>query len=176
MILGAAEISRALGFETVVDDTPDLFPASFPMSQIAIYCGWYAGDVCGPFAQPKVEFMPGAFAYHLHSSSAATLRSTTANWCGPLLAKGATCTMGCVYEPYLSLTPNVALFLERFTVGQFTFGEAAWAAQPALSWQTTVIGDPLYRPFGKEPQVLQYELTRASQPAHRMVLSPDRER
>ena len=163
-ILGAAQVSRALGFETVVDDTPDLFPASFPMSQIAIYCGWYAGDVCGPFAQPKVEFMPGAFAYHLHSSSAATLRSATANWCGPLLAKGATCTMGCVYEPYLSLTPNVALFLERFTVSQFTFGEAAWAAQPALSWQTTVVGDPLYRPFGREPQVLQSELTQRHSP------------
>jgi uncharacterized protein (TIGR03790 family) len=163
-ILGAAQISRALGFETVVDNTPDLFPADFPMSQIAIYCGWYAGDACGPFAQPKVEFMPGAFAYHLHSSSAATLRSATANWCGPLLARGATCTMGCVYEPYLSLTPNVALFLERFTVGQFTFGEAAWAAQPALSWQTTVVGDPLYRPFGREPQVLQSELTQRHSP------------
>ena len=163
-ILGAAQVSRALGFETVVDDTPDLFPASFPMSQIAIYCGWYAGDACGPFAQPKVEFMPGAFAYHLHSSSAATLRSATANWCGPLLAKGATCTMGCVYEPYLSLTPNVVLFLERLTISQFTFGEAAWAAQPALSWQTTVIGDPLYRPFGKEPQVLQNELTQRHSP------------
>ncbi len=76
-ILGAAQISRALGFETVVDDKPDIFPADFPMSQIAIYCGWYAGDVCGPFAQPKVEFMPGAFAYHLHSISAATLRSAS---------------------------------------------------------------------------------------------------
>jgi tetratricopeptide (TPR) repeat protein len=108
--------------------------------------------------------MPGAFAYHLHSSSAATLRSATANWCGPLLAKGATCTMGCVYEPYLSLTPNVVLFLERLTISQFTFGEAAWAAQPALSWQTTVIGDPLYRPFGKEPQVLQNELTQRHSP------------
>jgi uncharacterized protein (TIGR03790 family) len=163
-ILGAAQISRALGFETVVDDTPDLFPADFPMSQIAIYCGWYAGDACGPFAQPKVEFMPGAFAYHLHSGSAATLRSATANWCGPLLAKGATCTMGCVYEPYLAATPNVALFLERFTFGQFTFGEAAWAAQPALSWQTTVVGDPLYRPFGREPQVLLSELTQRRSP------------
>ena len=111
-ILGAAQISRALGFETVVDDKPETFPASFPMSQIALYAGWYTGDADGPFSLPKVEFMPGAFAYHLHSFSASTLRSTTANWCGPLLAKGATCTMGCVYEPYLSFTPNVALFLD----------------------------------------------------------------
>ena len=163
-ILGAAQISRALGFETVVDDKPDVFPADFPMSQIAIYCGWYAGDACGPFALPKVEFMPGAFAYHLHSGSATTIRDANRCWVGPLLAKGATCTMGCVFEPYLSLTPNVALFLERFTFGQFTFGEAAWAAQPALSWQTTVVGDPLYRPFGREPQVLLSELTRRHSP------------
>ena len=163
-ILGAAQISRALGFETVVDDKPDLFPADFPMSQIAIYCGWYAGDVSGPFALPKVEFMSGAFAYHLHSGSATTIRDAGSCWVGPLLAKGATCTMGCVYEPYLALTPNAALFLERFTFGQFTFGEAAWAAQPALSWQTTVVGDPLYRPFGREPQALLSELTQRHSP------------
>jgi len=163
-ILGAAQIARALGFETVVDDKPDLFPASFPMSQIALYAGWYVDSASGPFQLPKVEFMPGAFAYHLHSFSAATLRSASERWCGPFVAKGATCTMGCVYEPYLSLTPNVALFLQRFTIGQFTFGEAAWAAQPALSWQTTVVGDPLYRPFGKSPVALHQELAERHSP------------
>jgi uncharacterized protein (TIGR03790 family) len=75
-ILGAAEICRELGFETTVDKNPATFPADFPMSQIAIYCGWYDENVSGPFALPKVEFMPGAFAYHLHSFSAATMRST----------------------------------------------------------------------------------------------------
>jgi uncharacterized protein (TIGR03790 family) len=163
-ILGAAEISRQLGFETTIDDKPETFPASFPMSQIAIYCGWYDGEVSGPFTLPKVEFMPGAFAYHLHSFSAATIRSVNQNWVGPLLAKGATCTMGCVYEPYLAGTPNVAVFLARWIGGGFTFGEAAWAAQPVLSWQTTVVGDPLYRPFGKSPQLLHVELSRAHSP------------
>jgi hypothetical protein len=162
-ILTAAQISRQLGFETVIDDKPETFPADFPMSQIAIYCGWYDGNVSGPFTLPKVEFMPGAFAYHLHSYSANTIRSATDNWCGPLLAKGATCTMGCVYEPYLAATPNVAFFLERLGMGG-TFGEAAWAAQPALSWQTTVIGDPLYRPFGKSPQLMHAELSRQHSP------------
>jgi uncharacterized protein (TIGR03790 family) len=163
-ILSAAEISRQLGFETTVDDKPETFPASFPMSQIALYCGWYDVNVSGPFTLPEVEFMPGAFAYHLHSFSAATIRNATQNWVGPLLAKGATCTMGCVYEPYLSCTPNVAAFLARWIGGGFTFGEAAWAAQPVLSWQTTVVGDPLYRPFGKSPQLLQAELSRAHSP------------
>jgi tetratricopeptide (TPR) repeat protein len=119
--------------------------------------------VDGPFTLPKVEFMPGAIAYHLHSYSAATIRSATENWCGPLLAKGATATMGCVNEPYLAFTPNIAFFFQA--LGNFyTFGEAAWAAQPALSWQTTVIGDPLYRPFGKSPQLLHAELLRQNSP------------
>ncbi len=163
-ILGAAQVAAVLGFETIVDDKPELFPVDFPMSQIAIYAGWYSGEACGPFQLPKVEFMPGAFAYHLHSFSASTLRSARQNWCGPFLAEGVTCTMGCVYEPYLSLTPNVAMFLERFSIAQFTFGEAAWAAQPALSWQTTVVGDPLYRPFAKQPMELHQELTQRHSP------------
>jgi uncharacterized protein (TIGR03790 family) len=163
-ILGGGEICRELGFEVIVDKNPGTFPADFPMSQIAIYCGWYAGNVSGPFALPKVEFMPGAFAYHLHSFSANTLRSTNEYWVGPLLAKGATCTMGCVNEPYLSCTPNVAAFLARLIAGGFTFGEAAWVAQPVLSWQTTVVGDPLYRPFAKEPAELHAELARTHNP------------
>jgi uncharacterized protein (TIGR03790 family) len=163
-ILNAGEICRREGFETTVDKNPATFPADFPMSQIAIYCGWYDGNVSGPFTLPKVEFMPGAFAYHLHSASAVTLRSTNEFWVGPLLAKGVTCTMGCVYEPYLTASPNVAAFLARLIVCGFTFGEAAWAAQPVLSWQTTVVGDPLYRPFGRDPSALHAELARTHNP------------
>jgi tetratricopeptide (TPR) repeat protein len=130
------------------------------MSQIAIYCGWYDRNASGPFTLPKVEFMPGAFAYHLDSFSAYTVRNTNEFWVGPLLAKGATCTMGCVNEPYLALTPNIAAFLARWIGGEFSFGEAAWAAQPVLSWQTTVVGDPLYRPPETTPQLLHEELAR----------------
>ncbi len=146
-ISGAARLCQVNGFDPITDTNPATFPADFPMSQIAIYAGWYTEDVDGPFAQPTVEFMPGAFAYHLHSYSAATLRSTTEHWCGPLLAKGATCTMGCVDEPSIQFTPDVETFLDRWMARGFTFGQAAWAAQTALSWQTTVVGDPLYRPF-----------------------------
>ena len=148
-ILSSAKIAHRLGFETNVDDAPDTFRAGYPLEHVGLYAGWYDTDVSGPFAEPTVEFMPGAFAYHLHSYSAKTLRSLVHNWCGPLLGKGATCTMGCVYEPYLIATPNVEFFLEAWANG-FNFGEAAWAAQAGLSWQTTVIGDPLYRPFGRD--------------------------
>jgi uncharacterized protein (TIGR03790 family) len=158
-----AEICRELGFDVETDTNAGTFPESFPMSQIAIYAGWYDEDVSGPFKLPHVEFMPGAFAYHLHSYSAETIRSTNSRWCGPLLAEGATCTMGCVYEPYLQFTPNVAFFLEALGNG-YTFGEAAWAAQEALSWQTTVIGDPLYQPFGRTPLELHAKLMRMKSP------------
>jgi len=158
-----AAVCRNLGFDVDVDTNLATYPAAYPMSQIAIYAGWYDGEVSGPFTLPTVEFMPGAIAYHLHSFSADTLRSTTRNWCGPLLAKGATCTMGCVNEPYLQFTPQIGVFLQSLANG-FTFGEAAWAAQPALSWQTTVIGDPLYQPFKEQPLVWPARLARARNP------------
>jgi tetratricopeptide (TPR) repeat protein len=156
----AADLARRWGFETVVDTNAATFPPEFPMSHIAIYCGWYAGTVCGPFARSNVEFMPGAFAYHLHSYSAANIRSPTMNWVGPLLAKGATVSMGSVDEPYLTGTPDVSVVVARLTFSGFSFGEAAYAAQGSLSWQTTVVGDPLYRPFAKTPQQLHEALER----------------
>ena len=162
-LLTGADICRQLGFEVEVDTNADLLPASFPMSHIAIYAGWYAFDPCGPFTAAKMEFMPGAFAYHLNSFSADTLRSSTRNWCGPLLAKGATCTLGCVYEPYLQFTPNIAFLLQALA-NHYTFGEAAWSAQIALSWQNTVVGDPLYQPFEKSPPELHTLLTRTGSP------------
>ena len=159
-IRGAAQIATRLGFETVLDREPSTFSVGFPMSQIALYAGWYDGTVSGPFTRPTVEFMPGAIAYHLHSYSAQTIRSATANWVGPLLAKGVTATLGCVEEPYLEGTPDIMTFFIRFLYFGFSFGEAAYACQNSLSWQTTVVGDPLYRPFGKPALAQHQELQR----------------
>jgi uncharacterized protein (TIGR03790 family) len=163
-IRGASEICKRLGFETVVDNKSETFPAEFPMSHIAFYCGWYDATVSGPFTRSHVEFVPGAFAYHLHSFSAVHLRSATQDWVGPLLAKGATITMGCVYEPYLTGTPQVAVFAARLIFDRMTFGESAYAAQPVLSWQTTIVGDPLYRPFGQSPEQLHEQFQRKHSP------------
>ncbi|MGO8674500.1 MAG: TIGR03790 family protein [Limisphaerales bacterium] len=157
-IRSASELCRHLGLETVVDENAATFPAGFPMSHIALYLGWYDENVSGPFAQPAVEFMPGAFAYHLHSFSACSLRVTNLYWVGPLLAKGATITMGCVAEPYLVGTPDLATFVGRLVYSGFSFGEAAYASQRLLSWQITVVGDPLYRPFGRNLDQLFMEL------------------
>jgi uncharacterized protein (TIGR03790 family) len=152
-----ARITRESGFDTELDANEKTFSVAHPMSHIAFYVGWYDWHVSGPFTRPTVEFMPGAFAYHLHSFSASTIRSTTENWVGPLLAKGATITLGCVDEPYLGGTPDVATFLARL-IGAFSFGEAAYACQSSLSWQTIAVGDPLYNPAAVPPDALRKDL------------------
>jgi hypothetical protein len=155
-----ANIVRKLGFETELDEKPTTFPVGFPMSQIAIYAGWYEQSVTGPFTQPQMEFMPGAFAYHLHSFNARVLRSPTDYWTGPLLAKGATITFGSVEEPYLTGTPDFATFCSRLIFFGFSFGEAAYTAQNVLSWQTIAVGDPLYRPYWRGPDKVHADLER----------------
>ncbi|MCD6338728.1 MAG: TIGR03790 family protein, partial [Verrucomicrobia bacterium] len=135
------------GFECVKDVGPKTFPAETPAPYPALYAGWYARHANGPWARPGVRFVPGAVAYHIHSFSASTLRSESAGWAGPLVAKGAAATIGYVYEPYLGGTADVGRFFRGLLEEGLTFGEAAYTALPSISWQATVVGDPLYRPF-----------------------------
>jgi uncharacterized protein (TIGR03790 family) len=159
-IRAAHEAVQRQGFEVTLDDRPATFPAWFPMPQIALYAGWYDDAVSGPFTRNDVEFMPGAVAYHLHSYSAATIRNAKARWVGPLLARGAAATFGCVAEPYLDLSPDVGRFFTLLISVGCNLVEAAYMAQPALSWQVTVVGDPLYRPMARPPAELHADLER----------------
>lgn len=134
------------GWDVKFDDKPDVLPATDPCNRVALYLGWYHDVATGPWVTPPNRFVPGAIAYHLHSFSAVTVRSATANWVGPLIAHGADATMGMVYEPYLALTPHEDIFVRRLLQGDY-FAEAAYASERGLSWMLTVVGDPLYRPF-----------------------------
>lgn len=140
------ELTKAAGFESVFDESPEIFDVGYPMTDCVLYAGWYTGSVSGAPARKGFRFRPGAFAYHLHSDSAGTMRSETTCWTAPLVTRGAACTMGCVFEPYLQGSPNIAIFFDRFLQG-YNFAESAYASQQMLSWQTTFVGDPLYRPF-----------------------------
>jgi uncharacterized protein (TIGR03790 family) len=135
-----------VGIPLVYEDTPAIFPDGYPMSDCALYYGWYAGNVAGPFTQADFRFATGAVAVHIHSYSASTLRDPNANWVGPLVSRGATASLGNVYEPYLHLTTHLDLFNDRLLHG-FTFAESAYMATPALSWMNVMVGDPLYRPY-----------------------------
>lgn len=145
-IKASYQLFRAAGYECELEETGDLFPDDYPLTDAAIYAGWYAGRVTGPFQRADFQFRRGAIAYHLHSGSATSVRTQTAYWVGPLLAKGAAASFGHVFEPYLAVTPHLDLFFQRLLDGA-SYVDAGWYSEPGLSWQTTFVGDPLYRPF-----------------------------
>lgn len=138
--------NMGVGIPTVTDRFNDTLPKNYPMTEAAIYYGWYDGNVSGPFLNPTFIFRPGAVAVHLHSFSADQLSDPHKNWCAPLLVRGAAATVGNVYEPYLHLTHHFDIMHDRLLKG-WSFAEAAWASMPVTSWQGVVLGDPLYRPF-----------------------------
>ncbi|MFK7851737.1 MAG: TIGR03790 family protein [Akkermansiaceae bacterium] len=135
-----------VGIPTIVDRFSDTLPKNYPLTEAALYYGWYTWSANGPFKNPSFKFRPGAIAIHIHSFSAEQLTNSEKNWAAPLLARGASGTVGNVYEPYLNLSHNLSILHERLLDG-WTFAEATWAAMPVTSWQAVTIGDPLYRPF-----------------------------
>jgi len=142
----------AQGIPCIQDVAPTLFPEHYPLTRAALYFGWYSGQISGVFQDQTFRFVPGAVAVHIHSYSADSLREPLRGWCAPMLEKGAAATLGNVYEPYLTMTSHLGIFEERLREG-WTFAEAAYAAQPALSWMATFIGDPLYRPFKAQQDI-----------------------
>lgn len=145
-LFNAAKEMRRQGIPVITDYNAEILPAGYPVTDAAVYYGWYAANVSGPFADPTFRFVQGAVAAHIHSFSARTLRNPAAGWAAPLIARGAAATLGNVYEPYLSLTVNLDIFQGRLMEG-LTLGESAYAGSMGLSWMGIVIGDPLFRPY-----------------------------
>jgi uncharacterized protein (TIGR03790 family) len=135
-----------LGFDTDIDRAPAIMPATARVDAPAFYFGWYTEHIGGAMALPGFRFPDGAIALHIHSYSAATLRSSTSGWTGPLIARGVTATFGNVFEPYLQLTERPDLLVEKLAAGA-NLVDATYYGLVALSWQEVLIGDPLYRPF-----------------------------
>jgi len=149
-LLRAAAMLKRAGFATEVDKRPEILPLAHPMPDAAVYLGWYHESAAGPMTKPGFRFNRGAIAYHLQSFTGAAIRNPKNHWVGPLLVHGACVTAGAVYEPFLTGTPNVDILVDRLLKG-YSWGEAAWMAQPLVSWQMCFIGDPLYRPFARRP-------------------------
>lgn len=143
---GTEKQLKELGFDGDTESTGATFDAAARFDAPVLYFGWYTGVLNGPFARAGFAFPPGTVALHIHSFSAPTLHSDTTAWCGPLVARGVTATVGNVFEPYLGFTHRPDLLLRALSQGK-NFGDAVYHALPALSWQAVAIGDPLYRPF-----------------------------
>ncbi len=134
------------GFDLQIEHTQQVFGPEDRFDAPALYFGWYSRNITGPFLNPGFHFPPGAIAAHIHSFSASTLSDSSRYWCGPLVMRGATATFGNVWEPYLRFTHHPNEFFKALAEGR-NFGDAAYYALPALSWQAVLIGDPLYQPF-----------------------------
>ena len=135
-----------LGFDGEAERTTETFDPAARFDAPALYFGWYANDLNGPFALEGFKFPPGAIALHIHSYSAQTMHSDRRGWTGPLVARCVTGTVGNVYEPYLQLSHRPDLLVHALGQGK-NFGDAVYYALPVLSWQSFAVGDPLYRPF-----------------------------
>lgn len=152
------------GFELDKDESEAVLRPSYPMTDTAFYAGWYS-EPSGPFTRDDFRLLPGAVAYHIISNSGVTIRpkfASRTSWITTLVQKGAGCTMGAVSEPFLGLSTHVDVFAASLLEG-FTFAEAAYHAQPALSWKMTAVGDPLYRPFAIDPNAQLEQLHQAGQ-------------
>jgi uncharacterized protein (TIGR03790 family) len=148
-LLASAKTFGASGFPLIVDTRSERFLTNYPMTDAAVYLGWYVLPPDGPFLNPEFKFKRGAIACHLHSFSATTVRSAGEGWVGLLLTQGACGVFGNVYEPFLGLTVHFDKLSDRLLRG-YCLAEAGAMATPGCSWMSVILGDPLYRPFAAD--------------------------
>ncbi len=141
-----SEDVKSINYDISEEKTRATFDKTSRFDKPAIYFGWYLLHLDGPFRNPGFRFPPGAIAVHIHSFSATSMKFPEKSWCGPLVHRGATVTLGNVYEPFLNYTHHLGQFFKSLKEGN-NVGDAAASSIPFLSWQGVVIGDPLYRPF-----------------------------
>jgi uncharacterized protein (TIGR03790 family) len=143
-----ASLFQSVKVPTKLDDRQELFqPGSCPNT--ALYCGWYALDTY----TPAFELQKGSIAVHLASGEAVSLRNPNPRrWVPNLLKDGAAVSLGPVAEPYLIAFPKPATFFGFLLAGD-TLVQSYWLSTHFTSWQIMLIGDPLYRPFGKTPKL-----------------------
>jgi uncharacterized protein (TIGR03790 family) len=130
------------GIPTVVDRFNDTLPKNYPMTQASLYYGWYDGNVSGPFLNTQFRFRKGAVAVHIHSFSAQQLSNSNQNWSAPLLERGATVTVGNVYEPYLELSHYLDILHQRLLAGHSWVEAATPCTVPSNISIATACGQP----------------------------------
>ncbi len=140
----AKGIEQTMPLKVVLNESPELFqPGECP--DAALYLGWYSlAKYVDAF-----DFAKGAVAIHYASGEATTLRKQESQvWCKRLLEDGVCATVGPVYEPYLMAFPRPNEFAALLLQGDLTLVEVYYRTKPFNSWMMTLVGDPLYRPFG----------------------------
>ncbi len=144
-----------------LDQKRDILPKDSIKDPIAIYCGWYALQ---NYTKPG-PLTPGAVGYHVASFELTTLHTPSRQWVRGLLDDGIAATLGAVAEPYLNAFPPPDEFFPLLFTGKLTLAEVYWKTNPMVSWQITLIGDPLYNPFKSNPPLKAESLSETLQGA-----------
>ena len=132
----------------VFDDQPEVLSADHPISDVALYMGWYSVDRYVPACQ----FRPGAVGFHLASYTMITLRQEDPrSWVRGMLDDGISATLGAVAEPYVQAFPQADDFFPLLMTGKLPLAEVYWKTTPWTSWMISMIGDPLYNPYKVNP-------------------------
>ncbi|MFN4242757.1 MAG: TIGR03790 family protein [Tepidisphaerales bacterium] len=143
-----AELLRTQGTLPVLLDEQEAVLPPNSVRDVAVYVGWYS---VGNYV-PCCRFVIGAVGYHVASFEMVTLRDPqNRGWVRGLLGSGVAATMGSVAEPYLFAFPDADEFIPLLMTGELTLAETYWRTQKTASWQMSLVGDPLYRPFKAAP-------------------------
>ncbi len=144
-----AYISTETDIPAVLDENRRVFqPGSCP--DAALYVGWYSLRKY----VPAFTWNKGAVGWHVASWEATKLRDPNSEiWCNRMIQEGVAATVGAVREPTLRAFPPPQEFFPLLLTGRFTLAQCYWMTSPMVSWQMTLIGDPLYNPFAVNPKI-----------------------
>lgn len=101
----------------------------------------------GTYIESGFVFVRGAIFNSLESYNGRALNGLDTRFlqeqCADFISVGGTFAFGNVWEPLSQFVADNLFVSRNFLINGMTFGEAAWSALPAVSWQQIVIGDPL---------------------------------
>lgn len=141
-VLKANELSRALGFRSVLNDQTETKSMIKDAPNTLWAWGWYSG----PTTNDVYRFVDGAVGAQLTSYTADGIRSPRPGaWVELWLRQGITATWGATAEPTLGGYAEGDNFFSHFWTG-YNFAESAYLASPFLNHTMVFVGDPLYAP------------------------------
>lgn len=133
----------------VLDNQLAVFPPN-SCPDAALYVGWCSNQKY----VASCSWVDGAVGWHIASFEAQHLRDPNSrDWCPKMIQNGVAATIGAVNEPNLGAFPLPDEFFPLLLTGKFTVAECYWRTTPMASWRLTLIADPLYNPYQKNPQL-----------------------
>jgi uncharacterized protein (TIGR03790 family) len=150
----AALLRAKTKLDVFLDDKPEVI-GPHQQTNVAVYVGWHSP---GNYI-PSCVFVHGAVGMHIASFEMTSLHQLNNHgWCPGMINDGIAATIGPVAEPYLSAFPPAMDFFPLLLSGKMTLAETYWYSTPLVSWMMTLVGDPLYRPFAKNPPLAVQDL------------------